>query len=140
MKKSTEKTPDFTPTKSPRTCKDAIYAFLREAVASQRIKPLRPHPGKGHRTPVRRKHHPCGEAIRKLEGEGAIHSNRSSRKCFSTPGAHRILRPAGRTEEICGEPQKNPGCREARKVEEVEKICRSHWSPFSGPMNEPGRR
>jgi len=70
MKKSTEKTPDFTPTKSPRTCKDAIYVFLRETVASQRIKPLRPHPGKGHRTPVRRKHHPCGEAIRKLEGEG----------------------------------------------------------------------
>jgi len=74
----TEKPPALAPTKPLRTYKDSIYSSLREAIASQRIKPSDRIQAKDIARQFGVSITPVREAIRKLEGEGylEVHAHR----------------------------------------------------------------
>ncbi len=78
MEKNTGKPPALTPTKPLKTYKDSIYASLREAIASQRIKPSDRIQEKDIARQFGVSITPVREAIRKLEGEGylEVHAHR----------------------------------------------------------------
>jgi DNA-binding GntR family transcriptional regulator len=72
------KPPALAPTKPLRTYKDSIYSSLREAIASQRIKPSDRIQAKDIARQFGVSITPVREAIRKLEGEGylEVHAHR----------------------------------------------------------------